>query len=197
MDRKDKKLWDDKGEVGSAYREGFRHGQLEIIDEVFPELESRRTWIAVLCVIIAIMVVIIAIFSVKIKSEARDLDELIFEAAGEYCLDPEWIKIIVDHESSRQWEAQNGSHIGLMQISKVYHKGRAEKLGIEDMWDPLSNLRIGCDILYELSCKYEDPILVLMCYNEGEGNAVPRYNRGVRSGYAKGIMREYYERINL
>lgn len=60
----------------------------------------------------------------------------------------------------------NGNSIGYMQIQPRWHKARMERLGVTDLSDPLSNFRVGCDLLAELIAKYgvEE---ALTCYNTG------------------------------
>lgn len=93
-------------------------------------------------------------------------------------------------------KSADGSCIGLGQINKRCHQRRMEKLGIDDLTDPIQNTIVTVDILTELFEKYGDNVpYVLMCYNAGEGNAKRMYSRGiVETSYTKKVMREQ-ERI--
>ena len=40
---------------------------------------------------------------------------------------------------------------------------------VEELYDPIVNIEIGCRFLAYLYDKYQDDIMVLACYNAGEG----------------------------
>ena len=60
----------------------------------------------------------------------------------------------------------NGNSIGYMQIQPRWHQARMERLGVNDLSDPLSNFRVGCDLLAELLDRYSLKE-ALTCYNTG------------------------------
>jgi soluble lytic murein transglycosylase-like protein len=99
---------------------------------------------------------------------------------------------IIEHESSGQANVSNGNCKGLMQIYEKYHMDRMKKLGVTDLYDPYSNMLVGCDYLAELFRKYEDMGTVLMIYN-GTQNAVSRGDAADYTTYALGIMERTYE----
>lgn len=72
----------------------------------------------------------------------------------------------------------NGNSIGYMQIQPKWHHERMEALGVTDLSDPLSNFRVGCNLLSELLDKYtlEE---ALTCYNTGSPG---------KSSYADNVM---------
>ena len=110
------------------------------------------------------------------------------EEIGEiYDIRPEFIQAIIEKESSGDPEAFSGTCIGLMQIYPKYHGDRMEKLDVTDLYDPYSNVLVGADYLAELFDKYEDPYLVLMCYNMGEYKAVRQYESGNYTKYAVSV----------
>lgn len=69
----------------------------------------------------------------------------------------DYVKAIIWHESRYQPEVVNG-HTGvkgLMQINPKWHTGRAESLGVDDLFDPYGNILVGCDILNELTQQHD------------------------------------------
>ena len=84
----------------------------------------------------------------------------------------------------------DGSCVGLGQIGVRWHKQRMERLGVDDLTDPIQNTLVTVDILSELFEKYGDNVpYVLMCYNAGEGNARRMARRGItETAYTKKVM---------
>ena len=113
------------------------------------------------------------------------------EASEQYYICPEMIMAIVEHESSGQADARNGSCKGLMQINEKYHSDRMERLGVADIYDPYGNILVGCDYLAELFAEYEDMSIVLMKYNGTSGAVKKGYEN--RTKYADGIIKRTME----
>ncbi len=103
------------------------------------------------------------------------------EYGEEYNICPELLMAIIEKESGGQADAENGSCKGLMQINVDCHTERMEKLGCIDIFDEKQNIHVAADYLAELSMKYEDVCLVLMCYNMGESGASELFDRGIYS----------------
>ena len=74
-----------------------------------------------------------------------------------------------------------------MQISERWHLDRMNRLGVDDLFDPYSNILVGADYISELAEKHGDVALVLDVYN---GNSKAFYNNdnGIISSYAKWIL---------
>lgn len=108
------------------------------------------------------------------------------------------ILAIIQKESRYNPAAYGAGAVGLMQIIPACHTDRIARLGIEDIWDPYSNVLVGTDLISELVSKYQDPGLALMCYNMGEGTALYKYNNHGYSDYALEVLRikEEIERSN-
>lgn len=72
-------------------------------------------------------------------------------------LDARYVKAIIYHESRYSPNLVNAKTgvMGLMQISPKWHMKRAENLGVTDLLDPYGNILVGCDILNELTQKYD------------------------------------------
>lgn len=76
-----------------------------------------------------------------------------------------------------------GDSIGYMQVQPQWHQERMNRLGVDDLSDPYSNFRVGCDYLAELLRKY-DTDKALTAYNTGKpGN----------SAYATDVLLKYHE----
>lgn len=119
----------------------------------------------------------------------------VLEIGQRYNICPELIMAVIETESGGNPDAVSESGcIGLMQIKPQFARGRMDKLGATDLYDPYSNILVGVDILVELADKYDDLPTVLMCYNKGEySGAVERAEAGEYSGYATKIMQRTEE----
>lgn len=97
-----------------------------------------------------------------------ELQELVWEACEETGCSYELALAVIFRESSyRNVNGDNGNSIGYMQIQPRWHSERMEKLGVDDLSDPLSNFRVGCDLLVELIERYGSVESALTCYNTG------------------------------
>lgn len=109
------------------------------------------------------------------------------EVGEEYNICPELLMALIEKESSGKADAQNGSCKGLCQVSEKWHSGRMDKLGITDIFDPESNIRLAADYITELGAEYEDIGLVMMIYN-GSSDAESRAEAGNLTEYAEWIL---------
>ena len=111
------------------------------------------------------------------------------ECGEEFHICPELLEAIAWHESRYVPTAVNkyGTCFGLMQVKHSAHSGRMKKLGATDLFDLRSNMRVAADYLLELAEEYEDMGMVLMTYH-GESDAVWKYENGILSDYAQGIL---------
>lgn len=140
-------------------------------------------------------------FSVGVKAgETQDTwiceeyQEYIYDISDDYCVSPELIMAIVEHESSGKASIVNnsGTCVGLMQVYEKYHRDRMARLGVSSLYDPYSNILVGVDYLMELAAEYDDLPLVLMMYN-GSSDAMKRAETGNYTSYANGIMKRAEE----
>lgn len=122
------------------------------------------------------------------------------EAVAEiYPVCPELLQAITFYESSNQRTvASSYGDIGYMQINPRWQQARMDRLGIKDLEDGYGNILVGADYLCELFERYEDPILVVMCYNQGQNEATRMYNGGWISEYALNVLHlsEQLERLH-
>lgn len=106
---------------------------------------------------------------------------------------------LIERESGYKWDAtgDNGASKGLMQIQEQYHTERMEALGVEDLYNPYSNMRVGVNYLKEIQDKYlasSGAHCVLMVYNMGASGAKKCWADGVYStAYTKQIIRRAQE----
>lgn len=145
--------------------------------------------------IVLSLVIIIAIALIP-QTQASATEQYIGyceEIGAKYCISPELLQAIIEHESTYNPNATNGNCKGLMQIYEKYHTDRMNRLGVTDIYDPYSNILVGADIINELHMKYGDDVyLVLMEYN-GVSNAYSKWERGEINEYAKRVVNRAYE----
>lgn len=78
--------------------------------------------------------------------------------------------------------------IGLMQVVPKWNYDRMERLGVTDLYDPYSNLKVGIDLMRELVDKYGSYSSALMSYNGGDVYAKRMIAAGKVSEYANNIL---------
>ncbi len=109
-----------------------------------------------------------------------EVQSLLWTACGETGCPYELALAVIYCESSfRNITGDNGDSIGYMQIQPRWNRERMERLGVTDLFDPLSNFRVGCDLLSELIAKYGSVEWALTCYNTGRPGS---------SAYANKVM---------
>lgn len=109
-----------------------------------------------------------------------EMQELLWQACEETGCPYELALAVIFRESSyRNVNGDNGNSIGYMQVQPRWHQARMERLGVTDLSDPLSNFRVGCDLLSELIEKYSSYESALTCYNTGSPGT---------SGYANRVL---------
>ncbi len=103
--------------------------------------------------------------------------DLIKKYAKEYGLKPEFVCAVIYTESKFRQEAESPKGAsGLMQITEPTAIWLADKMGFTnfdyaEIFDPETNIRIGCYNLNRLLNKYDgDETLSLAAYNAGEGS---------------------------
>lgn len=114
-----------------------------------------------------------------------------------YSIDPKLLQAVAWHESRYNPNAKGSSgDSGLCQIIPTYHMDIIERLGINDIFDPYSNLLVSACLLSSIkdNTKYGyDMRYVLMAYNMGSETARNRYENGYISDYANAILQTYQE----
>lgn len=124
--------------------------------------------------------------------ERRQIVAWVNELAPQYQLDPELVLAVITAESNFRADAQSSaSAMGLMQLIQ----GTADRFGVQNVWDPVQNLRGGMAYLRWLLAYFRGDVqLALAGYNAGE-NAVDR-NGGVppyaeTQAYVARILQRY------
>lgn len=121
------------------------------------------------------------------------------EEAGQiYNICPELLEAVLEAESGGNPNALGkAGEMGLMQIYPKYHRGRAEKIGVGNLFEPRGNILTAADYLAELFARYGDVGTVLMVYN-GTKNAVELGQQGIYTDYAEEVMQraEELERLH-
>lgn len=98
----------------------------------------------------------------------EELQFLVWQACEETGCPYELALSIIYCESGYQnVNGDGGESVGYMQVQPRWNQARMEKLCVTDLSDPLSNFRVGCDLISELLIKYslEDALSV---YNTGK-----------------------------
>lgn len=132
-------------------------------------------------IIFAVLAVILAAAAFSAFSVIRMLypmkyPELVSRYSEQYDLDPYLVTAVINVESNfRPDVVSHKNAIGLMQISEKTGKWAADKLNLEnyssdDLYDPETNIRLGCWYLSTLYNQYGDMELALAAYNGGSGN---------------------------
>lgn len=91
----------------------------------------------------------------------------------EYGLDDSLVYSVIKVESKFNKKAVSKRNAkGLMQISEITQNWAQEELGLEniDIFDPETNIKIGCWYLNKLFKEFNDLDLVITAYNGGSGN---------------------------
>lgn len=116
------------------------------------------------------------------------LQDHIFTMCDERQIDPALVFAVIWRESTYQAgkTGDNGAAAGLMQVQKRWHADRMERLGCDDLTDPLQNVTVGIDFLDELLDMEKGTEWALMCYNGGFSLANQRKN----IGYAEDVLQE-------
>lgn len=92
-------------------------------------------------------------------------------------VDYEMVFALIEQESRCRWDAEgdNGTSIGLMQVSEKWHMQRMEELGAYDLKNPYQNVLVGVNYLSEIqndlrgTVPDEDlPYYTLAVYNYGK-----------------------------
>jgi len=103
--------------------------------------------------------------------------ELVFSYSEFNGIDPYLVFAVIKAESSfNPYAKSKKDAMGLMQITENTAKWGAESMDIksfkiEDLYDPETNIRIGCWYIKQLMVEFKNDIdLVLAAYNGGSGN---------------------------
>lgn len=122
----------------------------------------------------------------------QEVTELSIRVGDEFGICPELLQAIAWQESRYREDAEAGGCSGLMQVSGCWHRGRMERLGVTDLYDPEGNMRVAADYLAELFARHEDTGMVLMSYS-GDSMAEEYQETGELSEYAAAVLEKSYQ----
>lgn len=90
---------------------------------------------------------------------------------------------LIERESNYRYDASgdDGNSKGYMQIQEIWHKDRMLEEGVDDLYNPYGNIRVGLNFMSELYEKYGSLDKALMAYNMGENGARALWEQGVTS----------------
>lgn len=79
--------------------------------------------------------------------------------------------------------------IGLMQIRDSIHYELMDYLGVDDLYNPYQNVKVGINLMHLYFDEYEDTNLALMVYNCGLSGAKRLWNKGIyNTSYTREIL---------
>jgi soluble lytic murein transglycosylase-like protein len=125
----------------------------------------------------------------------EDLATVIYEEATRYNHDPKFILALIAIESSfKNSSVSERGAKGLMQLMPYVAEGMAQELGIEwtgdhNLFDPVTNVKLGIYYLTRLTNDFKNPGLALTAYNYG-----PSYTRSVIQRRQR-VPLHYYRRV--
>lgn len=130
------------------------------------------------------------LFDVPLDESVQKEIKTLCEGAG---IEPAVIYAMMWRESRFQSDAvgDNGQSFGLMQIMQKWHVERMDRLGVDDLLDPVQNATVGIDLMSELLEKYDGSLeMALTAYNCGTGGAYKNFfQHGVyANAYAEEII---------
>lgn len=131
----------------------------------------------------------------------ESLQEYTYWMADAYDIDFTFLMGLIRNESNFQADVISATNdYGLMQINQNNHEWLTNAVGVTDFLDPYQNIQAGVYILNTLFEKYDDPHMVLMAYNMGEGGASKLWDQGVyQSKYSQrviGYQETYIKELN-
>ena len=120
----------------------------------------------------------------------EDIQDAAWKYGEQYNICPEFLIAVAKRESEFNPEAVNGSCVGLMQVSLMWHTDRMERCQVteEEMWTVDGSMHVAADYLAELFEEYEDAALVLMIYNGDSDASAFAQGDCDMSGYASDIL---------
>ncbi|MBN8046232.1 lytic transglycosylase domain-containing protein [Paraclostridium bifermentans] len=129
-------------------------------------------------VFIIFMLLVLGVISIRQKLVLKLLHPRLYEEyvetySKEFSIDENLVYSIMKVESKFNKNAiSNKKAKGLMQISDITQKWAQDelKLGKVDIFDPETNIKIGCWYLSKLYKEFNDLDLVIAAYNGGSGN---------------------------
>ncbi len=139
-------------------------------------------------------------FQVGFSSQEKiDLARVIFEESRKYNYDPMLIMAVILTESSfKKGQVSNAGARGVMQVMPSIGRDLAAKTGMEwsgsdQLFDPVTNIRLGTLHLFEQILKFKDVKKGLIAYNLGETRlrGKLRHNKPLPGQYVRRVWENY------
>ena len=111
----------------------------------------------------------------------RELQKALWDACQEFSIDYALALAIIEQETNySNILGDGGASVGFFQIQPRWWGKLMERIGADDLTDPVDNFRTGCAVLQEL----------LLRYNGSVTDALTAYNSGHpgQSAYASAVM---------
>lgn len=119
---------------------------------------------------------------------SHELQDAADAACKEYDVSPDVLYAVMEVESGYQVDAQNGQCIGLMQIHTINLPYLQDQIGVDNLSDPVQNIRSGAYLLGGYLQKYSLTDS-LMAYNLGEGGAKKQWAHGIHeTDYTRKVL---------
>ncbi len=117
-----------------------------------------------------------------------EVQQYTYVVCGNYGVDYELILAMIEIESAYCSDAVSEcGAVGYMQVIEKWHKDRMERLNVDDLRDPYSNIIVGVDYMAELLEQYPEEV-ALGIYNMGY-KAVDFWNDGkIITSYAEKVL---------
>lgn len=135
-----------------------------------------RVFIEALCVILVSAGVLYAKGELLKAAYPAKFSDIVLREASDAGLDPALVFAVIKTESSFRPEALSRAGArGLMQLTPptvdyVISKAGFDQIGEGDIFDPSTNIKLGCWLLAFLLERYDHPDTALCAYNAGMGN---------------------------
>ncbi len=139
--------------------------------------QSRRNKVLIIIALLVFLAVLVfTMYNITRRIYPLEYRDVIEDYSNQYDLDPYLVLAVIKVESRFRPEAISHKNArGLMQITEKTGEWAAAKLQLVDyskdkLFDPETNIWIGCWYLDTLFHEFEDTDLVLAAYNGGSGN---------------------------
>lgn len=127
---------------------------------------------------VSLIILIVGVITIKENLLLKLLHPRVYKEyvemySKEYGIDDSLVYSVIKVESKFNKKAVSKRNAkGLMQISEITQNWAQEELGLEniDIFDPETNIKIGCWYLNKLFKEFNDLDLVITAYNGGSGN---------------------------
>lgn len=130
---------------------------------------------------------------------SREMQQQVYHICEQQGVPYTLVMAVIKQESNFDDQAvgDGGNSVGLMQIQERWYSGLMEELGVNSLYLPLDNVKVGTAILKGYFEESNNTYYVLMKYNGGAAYANRMIEAGQISDYALEIVEQAaeYERL--